>query len=38
MFVVEVWTLAVPFEDRLSAGRPLFGSVIATNDAQVSRA
>ena len=38
MLVVDVWTLVVPSEDRLSAGRPLAGSVIATNDAQVSRA
>src|SRR4051794_3754275 len=38
MFVVEVWTLGVPSAWRLSAGRPLSGSVIATSDAQVSAA
>jgi hypothetical protein len=38
MFVVDVWTLAVPSAFRLSAGRPVFGSVIATNEAHVCSA
>src|SRR3954453_12837779 len=38
MLVVDVWTLGVPSAWRLSAGRPLSGSVIATSDAQVSAA
>src|SRR5919109_2408076 len=38
MFVVEVSTLRSPSARRLSAGRPVPGSVIATNEAQVSRA
>ena len=36
MFVVEVWTLVVPAALSASAGSPLCGSVIATNEAQVS--
>ena len=38
MLVVEVWTLRAPSERRLSAGRPVSSSVIATNPAHVSRA
>jgi hypothetical protein len=38
MFVVEVWTLTVPSAFRLSPGRPVAGSVMATNPAHVSRA
>ena len=38
MLVVDVWTLAVPSDERLSAGRPLAGSVMATNEAHVSSA
>ena len=38
MFVVEVWTLAVPSALSVSAGRPLCASVIATNDAHVASA
>src|SRR5689334_1929958 len=35
MFVVDVCTLVVPSEFRLSAGSPDDGSVMATNDAHV---
>src|SRR3954454_12606235 len=38
MLVVDVWTLGVPSASRLSAGRPLSGSVIATSDAHVCAA
>jgi hypothetical protein len=38
MFVVDVCTLRVPSASRLSAGSPDCLSVIATNDAHVSRA
>src|SRR5687767_1878993 len=38
MLVVDVCTLAVPSALRLSAGRPVLASVIATKDAQVCSA
>jgi hypothetical protein len=38
MFVVEVWTLRLPSAARLSAGNPDCGSVIASNERQVSAA
>ena len=38
MFVVDVSALVVPSEFSLSAGSPVVGLVMATNDAHVSRA
>ena len=38
MLVVDVCTDRLPSASRMSAGRPLRSSVIATNDAHVSRA